>query len=402
MALHFKRWTAVVNAPPRRPAFTLVELMITITVFAILAGLVLFAGQAVLQSSKRYRTKATISKINAQLMDKWDGFASRRTPSVAPGGNADQRASQRLWAMREFQRMEMPQNFFDILKEPKILGGTSNAAIAARPALNRIYLQYVRSKGGIINENPTQAQIDLFKQTKDGGTFGDYANAECLWMIVTFAMSDEDGGTKQFRADEVGDKDEDGFLEFHDAWGNPITFLRWAPGFANGWEAVAGLATGGACSDLIDVRPPDPTNPSPSPMSVPARDTFDISQLERRGALTPAPMPVQPLSKPIRSTYALTPVVLSGGPDGEIGIMGITESGDRAAATDTFPYLIDLVSPTSYVSNDTGANGSLNIDDPYFQWDGTITLSVLATLFGAPDGTFKHLDNIHSHNLEPN
>ena len=37
-------------------------------------------------------------------------------------------------------------------------------------------------------------------------------------------------GTDFFNESEIGDTDGDGMKEILDAWGNPIEFLRWAPG----------------------------------------------------------------------------------------------------------------------------------------------------------------------------
>ena len=36
---------------------------------------------------------------------------------------------------------------------------------------------------------------------------------------------------ENFRAEEIGDKDNDGMPEFHDAWGMPIAFIRWPTSF---------------------------------------------------------------------------------------------------------------------------------------------------------------------------
>ena len=44
--------------------------------------------------------------------------------------------------------------------------------------------------------------------------------------------SDEDGSAiDRFSPGYIGDQDADGMLEIWDAWGTPIRFLRWAPGF---------------------------------------------------------------------------------------------------------------------------------------------------------------------------
>jgi len=45
-------------------------------------------------------------------------------------------------------------------------------------------------------------------------------------------MRDADSSMLEFFSEnEIGDADGDGMKEIHDGWGNPILFLRWAPGF---------------------------------------------------------------------------------------------------------------------------------------------------------------------------
>jgi hypothetical protein len=43
----------------------------------------------------------------------------------------------------------------------------------------------------------------------------------------------EPGCMESFRADEIGDIDKDGAMEFWDGWGRPILFLRWPASFAS-------------------------------------------------------------------------------------------------------------------------------------------------------------------------
>jgi hypothetical protein len=54
--------------------------------------------------------------------------------------------------------------------------------------------------------------------------------AECLWLCVARSGYEPDA-LEQFRPDEITDRDGDGAKEFCDGWGQPIYFLRWAPGY---------------------------------------------------------------------------------------------------------------------------------------------------------------------------
>jgi hypothetical protein len=100
-------------------------------------------------------------------------------------------------------------------------------------------------------------------------------------MIVSRGLGEPDV-MEQFRSDEIGDIDRDGAPEFIDGWGNPIIFLRWAPGF----------------SDQSQIQESDSTT---------KHDPFDPLRVDQPG-------------------YALIPLIASGGPDG-LTRLQITSNG---------------------------------------------------------------------------
>ncbi len=57
--------------------------------------------------------------------------------------------------------------------------------------------------------------------------------AKCLYLWVTTAMPESKA---LFRGEEIA-TDADGWQYFVDGWGNPIGFLRWAPG-ASAWSDI--------------------------------------------------------------------------------------------------------------------------------------------------------------------
>jgi hypothetical protein len=59
-------------------------------------------------------------------------------------------------------------------------------------------------------------------------------HAEMLFMIVTMGNPED---RELFIDQEIGDTDNDGWMEFLDGWGKPIYFLRFAPGYS-GFSAV--------------------------------------------------------------------------------------------------------------------------------------------------------------------
>jgi hypothetical protein len=64
-----------------------------------------------------------------------------------------------------------------------------------------------------------------------------YQSAECLYMILTASGLFPDF-LENVRPERVGDVDADGAKEFLDGWGNPIAFMRWAPGFSAPYSPI--------------------------------------------------------------------------------------------------------------------------------------------------------------------
>lgn len=285
----------------RGGGFTLVELLTVIVIIAILSSLTLSGLAGARLRAKVDKTRSTVRKIDAVLRPMYESFLTRRVEAVTDAKDRTAAARLMLLAKRDLLLREMPDNWADVTDTP---------SFSTLPS-------YLAHKIGKSEE---------------------HGAAECLAMILSRSGYEPDA-LEAFRPDELGDVDDDRAMEFIDAWGKPIVFLRWAPG----WLPPA---------SALQRDDPDTHH-----------DPFDPFHVDARAA---------DRLLPERSGYALIPLVASGGPD---EIAGITLCEDGWVARRPLKTLIQ--------TSATPTNGSL-------------------PLIGAPDPAFPRAfrDNITNHDLE--
>lgn len=240
-----------------RRGVTLIELLFVIGILGILG--VIGAGIAAnaFADAKAARTKAIVTKANQLILAKWETYRTRAVRVSLPIGATNVDAARaRLLALRELQRCEMPDRISDV---------ADSLAIIALPSLQRQYRRRALSSWTTQHEG-----------------------AECLYLILAAMRDGEDNALSFFAASEVGDVDGDGMHEILDAWGRPVEFLRWAPGFT----AEAGAVT---------VQTSD-SNKAP--------DYFDPLRVDPRWSDSDTTF----------APYCLIPLIYAAGPDGEYGM----------------------------------------------------------------------------------
>ena len=174
-----------------------------------------------------------------------------------------------------------------------------------------------------------------------------HQGAKCLYLLVTMGLEENDV-LENFSADEIGDPDGSGCNCFLDAWGNPIEFLRWAPGFAS------------------PLQPNPPTDP----------DQTDPTGVYGSPNPTVAGMP---------QTFALYPLIYSAGPDGYYDIVNEADS----------PYRLTYAS-TGVVNNPFYSMGGVSVNFS----DGPVGTRAVLPLSDRQTGRqLGSADNITNHAL---
>ncbi len=218
-----------------RGGFTLIELLITISIIALMASMLGIAVYSAQETAKEAKTRQLIAKLDAIIKNRWEQYRTRRVPVSIPAPDTTNATNYKAWklnvallkmyALRDLMRMELPDRWKDVTNVP-VAPITFNAAsnnpqsfLAAPQLPGRPFLKRICDMS-----RPRENQIDLRPQTIMQG-------AECLYLIVMAALAEEGDAREVFRPSDIQDTDGDSIPEFVDAWGKPIKFLRWAPGF---------------------------------------------------------------------------------------------------------------------------------------------------------------------------
>jgi prepilin-type N-terminal cleavage/methylation domain-containing protein len=288
-----------------RAGFTLVELLVAITIISILASLILGVASVAGETARHRKTEQMIARLHTLLMEHYDTYKTRRVAvrqEITSGINNQQTTSAaqkgqmmalaRLYALRELILMEVPDRWSDILltdvpKNPSGLDDayfpffqdTSQASARGRTSLADVYLR--RYAAIATGTNSLTGKRNTAEEITDN------QGAECLYLVITLATGDGEART-MFGEKTIGDTDGDGAKEFLDGWEQPINFLRWAPGF----------------DSLIQI------------------DTFELSAMSpsvRAEAIANDHDPFDMYRIDVQA-YRLVPLIFSAGPDETFGI----------------------------------------------------------------------------------
>jgi prepilin-type N-terminal cleavage/methylation domain-containing protein len=401
-----------------RRGFTLVELLSVMAIIGILSTAMIAALSQAQESAKKMRTRQLIAKIHQQLMPRWEAFQTRRLPINIPtsassfpqtnpqnpylssNNNGNAAAIQfgravawfRLWALRELIRMEMPDRYNDLLFTPQSLinqitvnGQVQNQAVTS--GLRQAYMQKIAS---LLN-----VQVGAVQSLITAKLRATNESAELLWLVVTVGTTDQELYSMSFNVSDWGDTDNDGVPEFLDAWGNPIAFLRWAPGYQSDLQPIFSIALSSpGAKALPSGLPTDPTTPGNILTHFPVEINQQLQQMRyvstfnymnNHDAFDPLEVDPGPLTRNVPERgFNLIPLIYSPGPNGNLndilnptgadpgnptGGYGLFTNSQQAQSTnDSDPYYYATAPANSNMqvngSNSSGRQQRGTITDP--------------------------------------
>ena len=355
-----------------RPAFSLVELLVVITILMLLTSIVLFGLAGVQNTANDRRARAQVMRIHQLISEKMATFENRR---VRLQPHSLEPTAAKLASIRELMRLEMPDRITDIIANPSNPNVEANRQIVARePALATAYRRIVANQAG------------------SGWTY-QHQGAECLYMILARTYIGDSNGLQFFTEQEIGDVDGDRMLEILDPWGNPIEFLRWAPGVTSppqGYEGYAYVST------IQGNNPADAWDPF-DPMQA---DTLSVARNENNTVLGLDGPPQPARQGGFYSNFAMFPLIVSAGRDGRYNLaLNVSKNNFATAPSQIEPLYYNL---TGSLGSETGL-----ANDPYSTFKNTAadpgepTLIRLGQVESLDRKARKgHLDNITNHFIE--
>jgi len=362
-----------------RRAFTLLELLIVISIIALLMTMSLSVMFGLLSQAEEEATITTVRKVDALLQQRIEAFnraftGNRKQAAVANIGVV--LANQNIFGVRDdvkeilakkaLFRFEFPQRIAE-----RLLFGDPDTIVAGIPDSIFRAVAAPTARQQLVNEgNSTPSDNEIRNRVISNWARHrpETESAALLHFTLlasgSFGVGSVDGD--RFTAQEVADTDGDGLPEFIDAWGNPLRFYRWP-------------------TRLIDITAPFPFQPvlsNPSDNT----DTRQIIGQERELAnllfkgLSPPPLPLP--------NGAFPRDLLLTDPDDPVG--RLYSELERLDGIDGRPLFANEFNEAKYHTPETyhtplvvsaGLDGMLGLREPN-DTDGSTTFGNLAQLAG--------------------
>jgi prepilin-type N-terminal cleavage/methylation domain-containing protein len=267
----------------RRPGFTVVELLVVVSIIAVLAALGAGAYIRLAANARKKFTEDTIARLASQLQTQVAAVADRANTEPVPPAVLAAAGNDPVRARAIYVKMRLKQEF------PQSFAEARDGVPGFLPPLPG-YVTQIAGKSGkpeewAVQESAVMLMLSLSRMRSGLAAF------DPTQHISAAAMRDIpiDGGSMKV---------------FVDGFGNPIVFTRW-PG---AWKGDASLA---AEMNTITKRPADKRDPSDP------EGRLNGFKLVGKLALALAPY----IAPEGGDTRNLMPVIWSPGPDGKYGVL---------------------------------------------------------------------------------
>lgn len=320
-------------------AFTLVELLVSITILGIIGGLVSVALTGANRQARDTRCKAFVDRLNLLMLQIYEEETERRVGLASGFSTSSTRALSSLMWKRDWLRCALPDRREDIqfapvqipyptgaggawldspITVPGITSGANASSLRGQEILKyRIYI----ARSIATTKNVSVANFaDLFDKTPSNGEWtSQHQSAECLYMILATHVVDGVPASETLRQRDIGDLDQDGMPEVLDPWGVPVGFMRWP----------VGLHLSPAWNDPIESPESTTTRANWDELAAIkdrlGRDSLDIiyadpRYLDNSNAAATFPQAEDP--------FTLYPVIVSAGSDGVFDLYGLDDDSD--------------------------------------------------------------------------
>ncbi|MDA1013111.1 MAG: type II secretion system protein [Planctomycetota bacterium] len=324
-----------------RIGFSLLEIIVVIGIIAFLLSITLTAVSSFSHSAREAATATTVLKIQKLMQQRIDGFEAWVNL---------QKRNQTFDKRIDQKRLELQQIGVYGLKDKTL-------EILVRKDLLRYYLPQHRfdrpqndwTKPTTWSRHPVWDALANKHPWNSALHHPSTESSELLYFVLTetevFGVPPVDSG--EFRSAEVADTDNDGLLEFVDAWGNPLRFYRWPTRLFNSDNNI-GTEPLRSHANLLFKGLPAAHPLKYWPQDALYRDPDDgLGRIKGDYLRIPAFQNVfTPYNYHSIDTYH-APLVVSAGADGVLGLLEMTADTD-AEWKSYISNLGHLVNPSDY------------------------------------------------------
>ncbi len=340
-------------AHAHRGAFTLIEVLITIGIVALLATMLVMAMAPGVEGARITATKTTINQLNRMIQERVDALVNSRELQVeadrikkiydASNSSDMQKELAKTLALYKLYRNTFPQKIDDLYG----LDRTPNKPDQFQDD-SPIFKEMWDYQNDTWKTGTWGARNAAAKGSPDAQQRAE--SSELMYLLLNRSSAIERTSAiniDQINPKHIGDTDEDGNLEFLDDWGNPLQFYNWPTAlFRNEPNAIAALTAlfPSYNKDSVDGDPFDPTgeivrrNLHTSPLALASGYNVGLLNADR--------------FKEPNLFWAF--LIVSGGPDDSVGL-------DLPAPLRGSTQL----TPPSAVSSSLGTVQSQNLDAVY-------------------------------------